>query len=69
MLILTRKEGQRIIVGDNVWVHLCCINGNQAQIGIDAPKNMQVHREEVYKRIQQEKLDARGNNIWTLTAR
>jgi carbon storage regulator CsrA len=56
MLILTRRVGESVIIGDDVVVTLLGINGNQARLGIDAPKSVSVHREEIYKRIQNEKL-------------
>ncbi len=51
MLILTRKMGQSVIVGDDVVVRVLGVNREQVRLGIDAPKHVSVHREEVYKRI------------------
>ena len=57
MLILTRRIGQVIMIGDDVSVTVIGVKGNQVQIGIDAPKEVDVHRLEVFKRIHQEEED------------
>lgn len=55
MLILTRRAGETVMIGDDVTVMVLGVKGNQVRIGITAPKNTAVHREEIYKRILQEK--------------
>lgn len=58
MLILTRRTGETITIGNDVTVTVLGIKGNQVRIGINAPKDVAVHREEVAERIAQEKNDA-----------
>lgn len=55
MLILTRRISESVIIGDEVKITVLGVKGNQVRLGIDAPKTVSVHREEIYQRIQQEK--------------
>jgi carbon storage regulator len=55
MLILTRRIGEKLIIGENVTVTLLALRGNQIRVGIDAPPEVKVHREEIYQKIQAER--------------
>lgn len=55
MLILTRRVGEKLVIGENVTITILGIKGNQIRIGIDAPAEVQVHREEIFQRILMER--------------
>jgi carbon storage regulator len=66
MLILTRKVGERLMIGDDIAVTVLSVKGNQVRVGVQAPTSIAVHREEIYDRIQNERngqkvVSARGD--------
>ncbi len=61
MLILTRRVGETVMIGDEVTITVLGVKGNQVRIGINAPKNVAVHREEIYERIKREQRAASTN--------
>jgi carbon storage regulator len=65
MLVLTRKLNQAIKIGDNIEIKILAIDGEQIKIGIDAPKNIEIHRKELYIAIQEENNQA-GNTSFDL---
>ena len=57
MLILTRRVGETIVIGDDITVTVLGVKGNQARLGVNAPKEIAVHREEIFNRIKREQAD------------
>jgi carbon storage regulator len=60
MLILTRRVGESLMIGNEITVTVLAVKGNQVRIGINAPKEVAVHREEIYERVKQEKAEDGG---------
>ena len=61
MLILTRRVKESIVINDNIKISVLGVTGTQVRVGIDAPRDISVHREEIFKRIQEEKAQESGN--------
>lgn len=66
MLVLTRKIGEAIVIDDNVKITVVQIKGKQVRIGVDAPKETKIHREEIYQSIQEENRAAMNSMTGTL---
>jgi len=60
MLILTRRVGETLMIGDDVTVTVLGVKGNQVRIGVNAPRDVTVHREEIYERIKREQAAQAG---------
>ncbi len=63
MLVLSRKKDEKIIIGDNITLMVIEIRGDKVRLGIDAPKDVSVHREEVYNAIKRERHGAAGASV------
>ncbi|MDJ0496346.1 MAG: carbon storage regulator CsrA [Acidimicrobiia bacterium] len=61
MLVLTRRPGESIVVGEDIVITVIEIKGGQVRIGIDAPRSVEVYREEIYEQVRQENLSAIAN--------
>jgi carbon storage regulator len=62
MLILTRRVGETVMIGDEVTITVLGVKGNQVRVGINAPKQVAVHREEIYERIQRGESATKGSS-------
>ena len=62
MLILTRRVGETVVIGDEVQVTVLGVKGNQVRLGVNAPRDVSVHRQEIYERIQKEQGAASGES-------
>lgn len=62
MLVLTRKVGESLIIADDIKITICAVNNTQIRVGIQAPKDVEIHREEIYERIKKGKEEASNNS-------
>jgi len=62
MLILTRRVGETLMIGDSITVTILGVKGNQVRVGVNAPKDVAVHREEIYQRIRVEHQEPEGDS-------
>ena len=63
MLILTRRVGEKLMIGDDISVTILGVKGNQVRIGVHAPSDVAIHREEIYDRIQDEERELKRNGV------
>jgi carbon storage regulator len=63
MLILTRRVGEAVMIGNDVTVTVLGVKGNQVRIGVNAPRDVAVHREEIFERIKREEQDVEGHAV------
>jgi carbon storage regulator len=67
MLILTRRVGETVMIGNDVTVTVLGVKGNQVRVGVNAPRDVAVHREEIFERIKREEQDGSGADTTTTT--
>ena len=67
MLILTRRVGETVMIGNDVTVTVLGVKGNQVRVGVNAPRDVAVHREEIFERIKREEQDGSGVDSTTTT--
>ncbi len=63
MLVLSRKQGQSLCIGDDIHLTILGVSGNQVRVGIEAPREMEIHREEVYLRIKSDREKNRAGQL------
>ena len=63
MLVLSRKQDEKIIIGDNISLMVISIQGDKVRLGIEAPKDVSIHRQEVYEAIKRKQCESEGNHI------
>jgi carbon storage regulator len=63
MLVMTRRIGEKIMIGPNITLTILSVHGNQVRIGVDAPREVGVHREEIYRRIELERAAEHNERI------
>ena len=61
MLVLSRRMGETLVIADNIRLTVLGVSGGQVRLGIEAPREISVHREEIYERILKERADGKGN--------
>ncbi len=67
MLVLSRKKNESIMIGDHIEVKILSVDGDQVKLGIVAPKNIKVHRSEIFKAIQEQNKEALNTNVQLLS--
>jgi carbon storage regulator len=63
MLVLTRKEDEKIIIDDNIELTVVEVGNGKVQLGIDAPQEIEIHREEIYRKIEEENIEAGRKSV------